>query len=110
MVLDNADDMDTLFVKPKSTIVDIERIRSLSGYLPQNSQGLMLITTRDKSMSERLAGRHESIMVPLMTISEAQELLRSQFERPDSWNDEDSRALFNALEYIPLAITLWWGG
>jgi len=105
MVLDNADDLDTFFAKPTSTITDLEQTRPLSHYLPQNSRGLMLITTRDKRMSERLAGRHASIMVPLMTSSEAQELLRSQSEQPDTWNDKDSRTLLDALEYIPLAIT-----
>ncbi len=105
MVLDNADDLDTFFAKPTSTITDLEQTRPLSHYLPQNSRGLMLITTRDKRMSERLAGRHASIMVPLMTSSEAQELLRSQSEQPDTWNDKDSRTLLDALEYVPLAIT-----
>ncbi len=105
MVLDNADDLDTFFAKPTSTITDLEQTRPLSHYLPQNSRGLMLITTRDKRMSERLAGRHASIMVPLMTSLEAQELLRSQSEQPDTWNDKDSRTLLDALEYIPLAIT-----
>ncbi|MCJ1271350.1 hypothetical protein MMC22_011250 [Lobaria immixta] len=105
MVLDNADDQDTFFAKPVSTVVDVERTRPLSDYLPKNLQGLMLITTRDKRMSERLAGRHASIIVPLMTISEAQKLFRSQFEPNHCWSDEDSRSLLDALEYITLAIT-----
>ncbi|MCJ1266225.1 hypothetical protein MMC22_006108 [Lobaria immixta] len=99
MVLDNADDHDTFFAKPGSTVVP------LSDYLPKNLQGLMLITTRDKRRSERLAGRHASIIVPLMTISEAHELFRSQFEPKDCWSDDDSKSLLDALEYIPLAIT-----
>ena len=108
MVLDNADDQDTFFAKPTSTVADttnVEHIRPLSDYLPQNSQGLMLITTRDKRMSERLAGRHASILVQPMSPSEAEELLRSQLDGPSAWNDDDSKTLLDSLEYIPLAIT-----
>ncbi|CAD6573262.1 MAG: hypothetical protein ASARMPREDX12_005928 [Alectoria sarmentosa] len=105
MVLDNADDRDTFFAKSTSAAADVERTRPLSDYLPQDSQGLMLITTRDKRMSERLAGRDASIIVRPMTFSEAEKLLRSQLEKHHAWNDDDSRTLLTELEYIPLAIT-----
>ena len=105
MVLDNADDRDTFFAKSTSAAADVERTRPLSDYLPQDSQDLMLITTRDKRMSERLAVRHASIIVRPMTFSEAEKLLRSQLEKHHAWNDDESRKLITELEYIPLAIT-----
>ena len=105
MILDNADDLDTFFTKPTSTIADTERTRRLLDFLPQSSRGSMLITTRDKRMGERLANRHASIIVHPMSPQEARRLLRSQSVRPDSGYDDDSRALLDALEYIPLAIT-----
>ena len=105
MVLDNADDLETFFPKPASNIGDVEHKKPLLDYLPQNSRGLVLITTRDKRIGERLASRHASLIVPLMTVSEAKELLRSQLEQSDSWNDEDIESLLDVLKYLPLAIT-----
>lgn len=102
MVLDNADDLDMFFAKPTSTIADVERTRPLIDYLPQGLEGSVLITTRDKRVGERLAGRHASVMVQPMSPQEAERLLRSQSERPNSWDDDESRALLHALEYIPL--------
>ena len=40
-----------------------------------------------------------------MSPAEAQDSLRSQPERPNSGNNDNSRMLINALEYIPLVIT-----
>ena len=105
MVLDNADDRDTFFAKSTSATADVEPTRPLSDYLPQDSQGLMLITTRDNRMCKRLAGIHASIIVRPMTFSEAEKLLRSQLEEHHAWNDDESRKLITELEYIPLAIT-----
>ncbi|MCJ1460233.1 hypothetical protein MMC28_010612, partial [Mycoblastus sanguinarius] len=93
MVLDNADDLDIFFAKPTSTVADSERTVSLIDYLPQSSQGLMLITTRDTRIGGRLAGRPTSIPVDPMSPSEAQDLLRSQLKRPDSGDDDNSRIL-----------------
>ena len=105
MVLDNADDLDEFFPTSTSTVADVERKKPLSIYLPRDSHGLMLITTRDKRMSERLAGIHASIIVQSMTLSEAVELWRHHSERPHDWNNDDLRKLLVDLEYIPLAIT-----
>ncbi len=105
MVLDNADDLDMFFTKPTSTVADSERTVSLIDYLPQSSQGLMLITTRDTRMGERLAGRNTSIPVNPMSPSEAQDLLRSRLKRPDSGDDDNLEILINALQHIPLALT-----
>ncbi|KAL9064370.1 MAG: hypothetical protein Q9161_008926 [Pseudevernia consocians] len=105
MVLDNADDQDTFFATSTSTVADGEQTRPLSDYLPRDSQGLMLITTRDQRMGERLAGRHASIIVRPLTSPEAEELLRSQLQRHHARNDDDSSTLLNELGYIPLAIT-----
>ncbi|MCJ1264537.1 hypothetical protein MMC22_004409 [Lobaria immixta] len=104
MILDNADDLDTFFTVPKNA-ADIQQARPFSDYLPQLSQGSILITTRDKRMSERLAGSHASIILKPMSLFEARQLLRPHIEESNSWNDDDSAKLINSLEYLPLAIT-----
>ena len=105
MVLDNADDLNMFFTRPTSSSADIGRTKPLANYLPRNSQGLMMITTRDNRIGERLAGRHASIIVRAMSPPEAQKLLRSQVEQSASDDNDDSRKLTDALECIPLAIT-----
>ena len=105
MVLDNADDLDTFFAKTTSTGADSQPTMPLIDYLPQSPCGLILITTRDARMSRRLGGSETSIVVEAMLPSEAQDLLRSRFERPGSDNDDNSRILVDELAYIPLAIT-----
>ena len=104
MILDNADDLDTFFAVPKNA-ADIQQARPFSDYLPQLSQGSILITTRDKRMSERLAGSHASIILKPMSLFEARQLLRPHIEESNSWNDDDSAKLIDSLEYLPLAIT-----
>ena len=106
MVLDNADDLDTFFVRPNSTTSDNELTLPLKDHLPQSSKGLLLITTRDERLAKRLAGSHASIVVTAMSPREAQELLEKWQTSPSSSSDiEHSRHLLEALGYIPLAIT-----
>ena len=63
----------------------------------------MLVTTRDERLAKRLAGIDVSIVVSPMSSLEAQELL----ERRRALGSSDRchcKELFEALEYIPLAI------
>lgn len=105
MILDNADDPDVFFTKQESSEMEVEPTRPLISYLPEVSQGSILITTRDSRMGERLGSKGTPVVVGYMDLQEGQELLRSQLDQADSLNFEDSRALIDALGYIPLAIT-----
>ena len=106
LVLDNADDLDTFFERPTFTASDNECISPLSDYLPRNSEGFILITTRDERLGKRLAGIHASVAVDQMSPQEAQDLLgKWQMDPFGSSDDEPSMRLLEALGYIPLAIT-----
>ncbi len=106
MVLDNADNLDLFFTRPDAAAIDEQYSPPLVDYLPQNSNGLMLITTRDERMAKRLAGIHASVVVNPMSPSEAQELLENrQINLAGSSDDGQSTRLLEALGYIPLAIT-----
>lgn len=63
MVLDNADDLDMFFARPNPTASSNELALYLKDYLPQSSNGSMLITTRDERLAKRLAGNQASIVV-----------------------------------------------
>lgn len=105
MILDNADDPDVFFTKQESSEMEVEPTRPLISYLPEVSQGSILITTRDSRMGKRLGSKGTPVVVGYMDLQEGQELLRSQLDQADSLNFEDSKALIDALGYIPLAIT-----
>ena len=106
MVLDNADDLDSFFVKPTATAPDNECMSPLNDYLPRSSGGLMLITTRDERLGKRLAGMHASVVVNQMSPQEAQDLLEKwQMDPFGSSENDPSMRLLEALGYIPLAIT-----
>ena len=105
MVLDNANDLDVFFAKPEPSRINAEPTRPLINYLPESSQGSVLVTTRDNRIGKRLGSKGIPIVVGYMNLQEGQELLRSQLDQTDNLYTNDSRALIDILGYIPLAIT-----
>lgn len=106
LVLDNADDMEVFFgnnAHPSSAAS--EQTSPLVKYLPRSSNGLMLITTRDKRMGERLAEREKAIVVLPMARPESEALLRSKVAEERSCDKNKAGELVEVLEYLPLAIT-----
>ncbi|KAJ5745111.1 hypothetical protein N7520_010293 [Penicillium odoratum] len=105
MVLDNADDDKKFF----SSDVSHER-GPLVSFLPQAAHGSMLITSRNGRAARNLVGNNSHVItVQPMNEAESLALLRVRIPAPqfgDSGEpDEDEKALVEALEYIPLAIT-----
>jgi hypothetical protein len=104
--LDNADDMEIFFSnKANPTSVGSEQTAPLINYFPRSSNGLTLITTRDKRVGERLANREKAIIVLPMTKPEAERLLWSKAAEEESLDKTKSRELLEVLGYLPLAIT-----
>lgn len=105
LIVDNADDAATFFGNRSAEITQgQENSKSLARYLPQSSKGSVLVTTRDKRVGERLAGREKPIEVLPMNASESMNLLRSRIAE-DDWSDVDAMRLIGELAYLPLAIT-----
>ncbi|KUL81720.1 hypothetical protein ZTR_09466 [Talaromyces verruculosus] len=100
MVLDNADD-DQIFFRSD----DADRRAPLVTFLPQATHGSVLITSRNRLAARNLVGTDGRVIdVPLMNEAESLVLLRMRMTDSRS-PAEDERALVQALEYIPLAIT-----
>ena len=111
LVLDNADDASMFFrLKSDSRAISNERenttatVKTLARYLPINGPGIVLITTRDKRLGERLSSREHSVKVGFMSATDSIELLRSKIVDAD-WNESDASKLIKELSYLPLAIT-----
>jgi len=108
LVLDNLDD-DAVLSTPQATTpglqsgeVDGQLRRPLSAYLPQSPNGIILITTRTKSVATKLVESRDIILVDPMTDTDAIELLQKKLDRVRDVHD--LKELASILEYMPLAI------
>lgn len=111
LILDNADDASMFFrMKPDGREFSNEREfsaasnKTLAKYLPTAGLGLILITTRDKRVGERLSSREKAIDIAFMSPSDSIELLKSKIIEED-WDDSDGMRLAKELSYLPLALT-----
>jgi hypothetical protein len=110
IILDNADD-DRVF----STSADSDSIAHgseapreaapLESFLPQSSNGWILVTSRDLVAAVSLVGtRRNVIQVEPMLEEDALMLLKTRVSVGKAF-ENDAKTLVQTLEYIPLAIT-----
>ncbi|KAI0513162.1 P-loop containing nucleoside triphosphate hydrolase protein [Xylaria bambusicola] len=107
MVLDSADDLDVFYDinnKGKQKETTKEQKRPLWTYLPQSSNGSILVTTRSGELASRLTGNHKNMIeVGSMDRAHALELLAAR--SGSQYDNEDGLKLVEALECMPLAIS-----
>jgi tetratricopeptide (TPR) repeat protein len=97
IVLDNADDNNVFFDAFGGN-------KPLADYLPQTSNGSILITSRNKMAAQNLVGSYGNIIaVEPMSTDDAVTLLQTHI-KVDQSSKNTARALVEALECIPLAI------
>jgi tetratricopeptide (TPR) repeat protein len=111
MILDNADDNDVFFRLDEDTehsmrANDIAGSRKpLESFLPQTPNGSILVTSRNSTAAMNLVGVYDNVIrVEPMDEGDALALLKTRIpfgEPPES----EAKALVQALECIPLAIT-----
>ncbi|KAH0565003.1 hypothetical protein GP486_001601 [Trichoglossum hirsutum] len=111
MILDNADDDSIFFAADEDSIGTAQisditsHTRPLESFLPQTPNGMILITSRNRIAAINLAGACGSIVqVEPMDEEDALALLDTRVPFSES-SKADARALVQALERIPLAIT-----
>ena len=102
MIFDNADDSDVLLYNTSGDNNDGGP--KLAEYLPQSTNGSILITTRNKGLAFKLTGTSDAIHeVGSMTQEEALTLLEN---RLGALSDADAAAdLVRSLDLVPLAIS-----
>ncbi|GKT66818.1 TPR domain protein [Colletotrichum tofieldiae] len=107
MVLDNADDADVFYSKPnrvQSVPMASKAHQPLASFLPQSSNGMILVTSRSRDVAERLTGSSRNVLsIEAMDEHQAQQLLRSKLQ--EMYDEDVVPELLQALEYMPLAIT-----
>lgn len=110
IILDNADDDEVLH----STGVDSDGVMhgtgvlnetaSLASFLPQSSNGQILVTSRDLVAALNLVGTGNVFRVEPMVEKEALMLLKTRISIGKAF-ENDAKTLVKRLGYIPLAIT-----
>lgn len=105
LIVDNADDEAAFFAnKSRESTQELGPSKPLARYLPKSTKGSVLVTTRDKRVGQRLAGREKAVEVLPMTAQDSKDLLQSRIAEED-WDDTDAMRLIEELTYLPLAIT-----
>ncbi|KAI8624325.1 P-loop containing nucleoside triphosphate hydrolase protein [Xylariaceae sp. FL1651] len=106
MVLDSADDIDVFYnTQAMAKQIGSEREKKpLSAYLPQSSNGSILVTTRNRDLANRLTGRHNDIIdIGPMDPEHALALLEKKSK--ENADIDMATKLVEALEHMPLAIS-----
>lgn len=109
LILDNCDDIEVLIndqVDASGTsTVNNKDGKPLIEYIPQNGNGQLLITSRNREVALALTDQDEGCLVNVdaMNTEEAVTLLRSKIPK-DKSPDKDALALVDDLGCLPLAI------
>jgi len=74
-------------------------------FLPRNSNGTIIITTRDKRVGKRVADGEDAIMIGPFSPKDAELLFRSKMLKEVDLSKETVQTLLRELGFIPLAIT-----
>ncbi|KAI9766297.1 MAG: hypothetical protein M1839_004928 [Geoglossum umbratile] len=110
IILDNADDDNVLFGLNMITEQSIQsndvasRKMPLASFIPQTPNGSILATSRDSTTAMNLVGYDNVIPVEPMNEGDALALLKTRVPFGET-SESEAKALIQALEYIPLAIT-----
>jgi tetratricopeptide (TPR) repeat protein len=103
MILDNADDKD-VFTSYPSAHRQASPEKQIRDFLPQSSNGSILITSRSRDAAFQVTCNYKYILtVEPMTESEAMALLRSQLE--ETHPETEMKLLAETLGFVPLAIS-----
>ncbi|KAL8918332.1 MAG: hypothetical protein Q9208_007420 [Pyrenodesmia sp. 3 TL-2023] len=101
LVLDNADDLDTL----EQSLPSEKGPKTLLQLVPHKQHGKILVTTRDRRVGERLAVRGRTVVVPPMSLREGRTLLASYLPTARDYEKGGLDELVETLDCLPLAIS-----
>jgi tetratricopeptide (TPR) repeat protein len=102
MVLDNVDHSEIF--GPSGNDSDTSPRAGLNAYLPQSSNGSILVTSRNKDVAYRLVGAYSLITeIRPMNEGEGRQLLRNKLG--DVSKEDDTGEFLDALGHLPIAIS-----
>ncbi|KAM0332410.1 hypothetical protein ACHAQA_002690 [Verticillium albo-atrum] len=101
MIVDNADDVEMLFMANKSS--DNTEI-PIASYLPKTGNGKILVTSRSWDAAEKLTGSGREIL-RVQTMEEAQALQLFRNKLGQDVDEPSTLELIHRLDCIPLAVS-----
>ncbi|KAF8248525.1 TPR-like protein [Wilcoxina mikolae CBS 423.85] len=106
LVLDNADNILDFYLDEEITDADESgRSAGLAKFLPHGTKGIIIVTTRDYEVADRLAGGMNTLNKQTMDMPKASLLFKQRYSRTVELEDEESIShLLKALHFLPLAI------
>jgi tetratricopeptide (TPR) repeat protein len=108
VILDNADDRAVFFDRPDNKSGNANPANSscpFINFIPQESHGMVLVTSRDKTVADHLVGDFSTpIKVDAFKALQSLEVLRTKVPVHTS-EEPEALKLVKELDYIPLAIT-----
>lgn len=104
MILDNMDDIDIVFGR-KAGVPEGGMMKTIMQWLPRFSAGLVIITTRDRRLGERMVPGKKPIAIEPMNMKDAELLLSKRLPEGYGGDEVLSRQLLEFLDLLPLAIT-----
>lgn len=107
MVIDNADDDNVFFGPGCDSLLDPGQKSPAPGiiqYLPRNTTGSILITTRNRRVGVRFSAR-SIVRVPTFELEDSTNLLRYRLIEEVEWDEIKAKELLQLLEFLPLAIS-----
>ena len=104
LLLDNADDESVFFPAQGSELSQRVNSTPLIRYIPEKTNGLVLVTSRNRNAAFRLTNNVETIVdVPLMDEETSSLVLKQKLPKDQS-TDGEILELVKMLDYLPLAI------
>ncbi|KAI1737975.1 P-loop containing nucleoside triphosphate hydrolase protein [Xylaria scruposa] len=103
MVLDSADDINVFYKGDKQSTTAGEETKALATYLPQSSNGSIIITTRSRDLAFRLTG-HNSCVIDVGPMNRAEALALLKTKSESHFDEASGIELVEALGHMPLAI------
>ncbi|KAF2009243.1 TPR-like protein [Aaosphaeria arxii CBS 175.79] len=120
LIVDNADDMEVITSNPSGGL-GLPRAstggsagssrRPIWDYIPQSSNGSVLVTSRNREVASRITGAYANIVtVDPMDQKYALLLLKTQLgmtttQQIEEQKEEEAKALVELLDHMPLAIS-----
>ena len=102
LILDNADDKD-VFSSPPPSSLHSQTGKQMRDFLPQSSNGNILITSRSRDAAVQVTCNYKHIfLVEEMIENEAMAVLQSQLDGPHP--ESEMKLLLETLGHVPLAI------
>ncbi|KAF8241451.1 hypothetical protein K440DRAFT_642735 [Wilcoxina mikolae CBS 423.85] len=103
IMLDNADNKLDFFPEGGVSVHESMACKGLAQFIPQGSNGTVIVTTRDREVADQLACMNV-LSREAMNVGDEMQLFKQHYPRATEYDDGSVLQLLKALQYLPLEI------